>query len=44
MYIDKIVNEQSKYINVFTNVPPQIVQQASIIAASQNTARSLGFY
>ena len=44
MYIDKIVNEQSKYINVFTNIQPQIIQQADIISSTKNLTRSLGFY
>lgn len=44
IFIDKIVNQSSHYINIFSNVPPQTIQQASIIAAVRNRAYSLGFY
>ena len=44
MYIDKIVNSNSKYINVFTNVAKQTIEQASILAIQASRAYSLGFY
>lgn len=43
-YICNIVNQNSKYINIFTNIKSSLVKQVDSIGIDQQTARSLGFY
>ena len=42
-YIDTIVNSQSQYINVFTNIDANNLQNACFTAIKNQTIKSLGF-
>lgn len=42
-YIDTIVNSQSQYINVFTNIDANDLQNACFTAIKNQTIKSLGF-
>lgn len=44
MFIDSIVNSQSQFIRLFSNVNRKFLESASTLAMSQTSAISLGFY
>jgi hypothetical protein len=44
LFIDTIVNTQSKYINLFSNADTYLLEQASTLLVSQQKALSMGFY
>lgn len=43
-YIDDIVNSQSNYIKLYSNIDQQLLQQCSTVGIFNQTATSLGFY
>lgn len=43
-YICNVVNEQSKFINMFTNISQSTIDRAHIVKCINQTVTSLGFY
>lgn len=44
VFIDNVVNSNSKYVRVFSSASQKALKEASIIACRDQTATSLGFY
>ena len=44
LFIDNIVNSQSKYISLFSNVDQRLLEQASTLFMKPQKALSMGFY
>ena len=44
LFIDTIVNTQSKYINLFSNIDMRLYDKASTLFTSAQKALSMGFY
>lgn len=43
-FIDNIVNSQSQYINIFTNIDEKTINNTNFISISNQEIKSLGFY
>lgn len=44
IFIDNIVNKNSQYINMFTNIQQSLIQKTDLVKVNTQTGVSLGFY